>query len=55
MVDLLHAMFKLILPKCYILVLLSHKQVANVWKHYELRCMRPQKGAFFPWEKCIIL
>ena len=47
MVDLLHALFKLILPKCYILVLLSHKRVANVWKHYELRCMLPPKRSIF--------
>ena len=51
MVDLLHAMFKLILPQRYILVLLSHKRVANVWKHYELRCIPSPKTNIFFLEK----
>ena len=43
MADLLHAIAQTHFTTTLLLVLLSHKRVANVLKHYERRCTLPPK------------
>lgn len=52
MVNLLHAIVQTRFTTILLLVLLSHKQVADVLKYYERHCTLPSKrNIIFSWKK----